>query len=387
MMAANLTEAQEDIRLSVRRVCEQYPSGYWRDLDRRHEYPEAFVKTLTELGYLSVLIPQEYGGGGQGITEAAVILEEVNRSGGNGGACHAQMYTMGSLVRHGSPELKQRYLPSIASGGLRLQAFGVTEPDAGSDTTRIQTRAVRDGDNFVINGRKVFTSRLKQSDLMVLLARTTPFEDVARKTDGMSLFLVDLRTAGSAIEVTPIEIMFNQHTNAVFFSDLEVPADNLIGVEGAGFRQLLDGLNAERILIASEAIGDGRWFVETASRYASTREVFGRKIGANQGVQFPIAQAYANIEAASLMRFEAARLFDEGLPCGAEANMAKLLASQASWQAANVCLNTHGGYGFAVDYDVERKFRETRLFEIAPVNNNLILSYLGEHVLGMPRSY
>jgi acyl-CoA dehydrogenase len=382
-----MSQAVEDLRNSVRAVCKDFPDAYWRDLDRRREYPTEFVKTLSDLGYLSVMIPEEYGGGGLGVTEAAAIVEEINRSGGNGGACHAQMYTMGSLVRHGSDDLKRRYLPQIASGQLRLQAFGVTEPDAGSDTTHITTRAVKHGDTYVINGRKIFTSRILQSDLMVLLARTEAYEDVDRKTDGMTLFLVDLREAGTAVQVTPVEIMFNQHTNSVYFTDLEVPAVNVIGREGMGFRHLLDGLNTERILIASEAIGDGRWFVERASDYARKREVFGRPIGANQGVQFPIAQAYANIEAASLMRDQAASLIDQGKPAGSEANMAKLLASQASWQAANVCLNTHGGYGFAVDFDVERKFRETKLFEIAPVNNNLILSYLGEHVLGLPRSY
>jgi acyl-CoA dehydrogenase len=387
-MADRLTEAQKDLEAAVRAVCKDFPGEYWRELDRKREYPEEFVRTLTELGYLSVLIPEEYGGGGLGIAEAAAILEEIHRSGGNGGACHALLYTMGALVRHASAALKARVLPEIAAGRLRLQAFAVTEPDAGSDTTRIKTFARRKGDGYIVNGAKVFTSRVAQSDLMILLARTAPYEAVERKTDGISLLLVDLRQAvGQGLEFTPIDIMFNQQTNTVFFSDLEVAAENLIGVEGEGFRELLDGLNAERILLASEAIGDGRWFVEKAAKYASEREVFGRKIGENQGVQLPLAQCHAELEAASLMRWEAARLFDAGEACGAEANMAKLLASQASWRAANVCLNTHGGYGFAADYDVERKFRETKLFEVAPVNNNLILAYIGQHVLGMPRSY
>jgi len=383
--AAN--EARNAIRRSIREVCGRFPDQYWRELDRGGAYPDELVRTLTELGYLSILIPEEYGGGGLGLAEACIVLEEINRSGGNGTACHAQMYTMAPLLRHGSEDLKRRYLPDIAAGKLRLQAFGLTEPDAGSDSTHIKTSAVRRDDRYVISGQKVFISRVRQSDLMVLVARTTPLEEVERRTDGISLFLVDLRTAGKGLEVRPLEMMINHHTNMLFFDELEVPAVNLIGTEGGGFRHLLDGLNAERILVASEAIGDGRWFVERGARYASEREVFGRKIGANQGVQFPIAQAHAHVEAASLMRDKAAAMFDAGESCGAEANTAKLLASQASWAAANACLAAHGGYGFAVEYDVERKFRETKLFETAPVSNNLILAYIGQHVLGMPRSY
>ena len=368
-------------------MCRAYPGEYWRTLDSDRAYPEEFVKELTNLGWLAVLIPPEYGGAGLGVTEASIILEEVNRSGGNATACHAQMYTMGTLLRHGSAEQKQRYLPRIAGGDLRLQAFGVTEPNAGSETTRIETTAVRRGDTYVVNGQKIFISRVLQSDLMLLLARTTPYDDLEDKTLGLSTFLVDLRDAGPRVRVQPLDIMFNQHTNAVYFDDLEIPAENLIGREGNGFRQIIDSWNPERILIAAEAIGDGRWFIEKAVDYAKQRVVFGRPIGSNQGVQFPIAQAYAHVEAADLVRFRAAALFDDGQPCGAEANMAKLLASEASWEAANVCLNTHGGYGFAVDYDVERKFRETRLFSIAPVNNNLVLAFLGQRVLGLPRSY
>src|SRR3990170_1171460 len=359
--AAN--EARNAIRRSIREVCGRFPDQYWRELDRGGAYPDELVRTLTELGYLSILIPEEYGGGGLGLAEACIVLEEINRSGGNATACHAQMYTMAPLLRHGSEDLKRRYLPDIAAGKLRLQAFGLTEPDAGSDSTRIKTTAVRRGDRYVITGQKVFISRVLQSDLMVLVA---------------------LRTAGKGLQVQPLEVMINHHTNMLFFDELEVPAENLIGTEGAGFRHLLDGLNAERILVASEAIGDGRWFVEKGARYASEREVFGRKIGANQGVQFPIAQAHAQVEAAGLMRDKAAAMFDAGESCGAEANTAKLLASQASWAAANACLAAFGGYGFAVEYDVERKFRETKLFETAPVSNNLILAYIGQHVLGLP---
>ena len=379
--------SHDAIRTAIRDVCHAYPGEYWRTLDSDRAYPEEFVKELTNLGWLAVLIPPEYGGAGLGVTEASIILEEVNRSGGNATACHAQMYTMGTLLRHGSAEQKQRYLPRIAAGDLRLQAFGVTEPNAGSETTRIETTAVRRGDTYVVNGQKIFISRVLQSDLMLLLARTTPYDDLEDKTQGLSTFLVDLRDAGPWVRVQPLDIMFNQHTNAVFFDDLEIPAENLIGREGNGFRQIIDSWNPERILIAAEAIGDGRWFIEKAVDYAKQRVVFGRPIGANQGVQFPIAQAYAHVEAADLVRFRAAALFDDGQSCGAEANMAKLLASEASWEAANVCLNTHGGYGFAVDYDVERKFRETRLFSIAPVNNNLVLAFLGQRVLGLPRSY
>ena len=379
--------SHDAIRAAIRDVCRAYAGEYWRTLDGDRAYPEEFVKELTNLGWLAVLIPPEYGGAGLGVTEASIILEEVNRSGGNATACHAQMYTMGTLLRHGSAEQKQRYLPRIAGGDLRLQAFGVTEPNAGSETTRIETTAVRRGDTYVVNGQKIFISRVLQSDLMLLLARTTPYDDLEDKTQGLSTFLVDLRDAGPRVRVQPLDIMFNQHTNAVFFDDLEIPAENLIGREGNGFRQIIDSWNPERILIAAEAIGDGRWFIEKAVDYAKQRVVFGRPIGANQGVQFPIAQTYAHVEAADLVRFRAAALFDDGQPCGAEANMAKLLASEASWEAANVCLNTHGGYGFAVDYDVERKFRETRLFSIAPVNNNLVLAFLGQRVLGLPRSY
>jgi acyl-CoA dehydrogenase len=375
------------IRSAIRAICRDYPDSYWRDLDRRRAYPEAFVKALSDGGWLAALIPEQYGGAGSGITEAGVILEEINRSGGNAAACHAQMYIMGTLLRHGSPEQKQRYLPKIASGELRLQAFGVTEPNAGSETTRLETRAVRDGDSYVVNGQKIFTSRVQHSDLMLLLCRTTPYDELENKTEGLTVLLVDLRSAGDGIEVRPIETMINHETNQVFFNDLVVPIENRIGEEGRGFRYILDGMNAERILIASESIGDGRWFVDRASSYSSSRVVFGRPIGANQGVQFPIAHGYALIESADLMRFRAAALFDRGERCGSEANMAKLLASEASWEAANACINCHGGYGFAVEYDVERKFRESRLMMTAPINNNLVLAFIGQHVLGMPKSY
>jgi acyl-CoA dehydrogenase len=380
-------EQHEAIRTAVRDICKDYPDPYWRELDKAQEYPDEFVRALTEAGWLAALIPEEYGGAGLGITEASIILEEINRSGANGAACHAQMYIMGTLLKHGSDEQKRRYLPGIASGELRLQAFGVTEPNAGSETTRIQTTAVREGDRYVVNGQKVWTSRVKQSDLLLLLARTTPYDELADKTRGLSVFLVDLREAGDAIEVRPLETMINHATNELFINDLAVPAENLIGEEGMGFRYIIDGWNAERILIAAEAIGDGRWFVDRAVRYANERVVFGRPIGANQGVQFPIAQAYAHVEAADAIRYKAAALFDAGRKCGAEANMAKLLASEASWEAANVCLTVHGGYGLATEYDVERKFRESRLYIVAPINNNLVLAYLGQHVLGLPRSY
>ncbi|MGE3913469.1 MAG: acyl-CoA dehydrogenase family protein [Chloroflexota bacterium] len=381
------TMQHDAIRQAIRDICKDFPDVYWRDVDRNHEYPEAFVKALTEAGWLACLIPEEYGGAGLGITEASLILEELNRAGANSAACHAQMYIMGTLLRHGSPEQKQKYLPKIASGELRLQAFGVTEPNAGSETTRIQTTAVRRGDTYVVNGQKIWISRVLQSDLLLLLARTTPYEELTDKTRGLSVFLIDLREAGGALDVRPIDTMINHATNELFFTDLEIPADSLIGEEGMGFRYILDGMNAERILIASEAIGDGRWFVERAAKYATERVVFGKPIGANQGVQFPIAQAYAHVEAAALVRDKAAALFDAGQRCGAEANMAKLLASEASWEAANACMSTHGGYGMAVEYDVERKFREARLFLVAPVNNNLVLAFLGQHVLKMPRSY
>ena len=380
-------DSLNDVRMAVREVCEKYGNEYWRRMDHDRSYPEAFVKEMTELGWLGALIPEEYGGGGMTVTEASVILEEINRAGGHAAACHAQMYTMGILLRHGSEEQKRRFLPDVASGALRLQAFGVTEPNAGSETTRIQTTAVRKGDTWVINGEKIFISRVLQSDLMVLLARTTPYDELENKTMGLSAFIVDLRTAGDHLKVQPLDLMFNQHTNQLFFDDLEVRVENLIGEEGMGFRYIIDSWNVERILISAECVGDGDWFINKAASYTSTREVFGRPIGANQGVQLPIAQAYAHVRAADLMRFDAAAKYDRGEKCGAEANMAKLLASEASWEAANVCMNVHGGYGFAADFDIERKFRETRLFITAPINNNLVLAFLGQNVLGMPRSY
>ncbi len=376
-----------DIRLAVREVCKKYDGAYWRALDKEGAYPEAFVRELTELGWLSALIPEEYGGGGMSVGEASVILEEINRSGGDSAACHAQMYIMGVILRHGSDEQKLRYLPGIARGDLRLQAFAVTEPNAGSETTRIETTAVRRGGVYVVNGQKIFISRVAQSDLMLLLARTTPYDDLENKTDGLSVFVVDMREAAGRLEIRPIDMTFNRHTNQLFFDNLEVPAENLIGEEEKGFRYIIDSWNAERILIAAEAIGDARFFIERAAAYGSERVVFGRPIAANQGVQLPIAHAYASTQAADLMRWDAAAKFDRGDRCGAEANMAKLLASEAAWEAGNACLNTFGGYGFATDYDIERKFRETRLFMTAPVNNNLVLAYLGQNVLGMPRSY
>ena len=386
-MDFNLTEEQLQIREEIRKVCREFSDSYWREVDRKREYPDAFVRKLTELGWLAAPIPEQYGGSGLGITESSIILEEINRSGGNATACHAQMYTMGTLLKHGSEEQKKRYLPKIARGELRLQAFAVTEPNAGSETTRIQTTAARKGDKYVVHGQKIFISRVLQSDLMLLLARTTPYDELKDKSRGLSVFIVDLREAKGKMEVKPLDIMINHHTNTLFFDGLEIPAENLIGEEGMGFRYIIDGWNAERVLVAAEAIGDGRWFIERAAKYAGERVVFGRPIGANQGIQFPIAQAYARIEAADLVRYQAATKFDRNERCGAEANMAKLLASEAAWEAANACLTTHGGYGFAVDYDVERKFRETRLFTVAPVSNNLVLAYLGQHVLGMPRSY
>ncbi|MCY4118531.1 MAG: acyl-CoA/acyl-ACP dehydrogenase [Caldilineaceae bacterium] len=377
-----------ELRRGVRQLCDRFPGTYWQRLDAERGYPVEFVTAMTESGFLAALIPEEYGGGGASIAEASVILEEVNRSGGNAGVCHAQMYIMGALVRHGSPAQKERWLPPLAEGRLRLQAFGVTEPNAGSDTTRIQTRAERDGDEYVISGQKIWTSRAQHSDLMLLLARTTPLEMVKKRTAGLSLFLVDLRNAsGQELTIRPLETMINHHTTEVFFEGLRVPAENRIGEEGKGFRYILDGMNAERILIAAESIGDGGWFIERAVDYANQRVVFDRPIGQNQGVQFPIAQAYANLRAADLMRWQAARLFDGEQPCGAEANMAKMLAADAAWEAANVCLQTHGGFGFAREHDVERKFREAKLYQIAPVSNNLVLSYLAQHVLGLPRSY
>jgi alkylation response protein AidB-like acyl-CoA dehydrogenase len=381
-----VAEDMKEIRAAVRELCAGFPGEYWRGLEP-DRYPEEFVTALTENGWLSVLIPEEYGGAGLDLTAAAAILEEINASGGNSGACHAQMYTMGSILRHGSDEQKQRYLPKIASGELRLQAFGVSEPNVGSDTTSIQTTANRFDGGYVVNGQKIWTSRAEHSDLMLLLARTTPIEQVERKTDGLSLFLVDMKAAGEALTITPIKTLMNHATTEVFFNGVELSADALVGEEGKGFRYILDSMNAERILIASECVGDGRWFVEHATSYANERVVFGRPIGANQGVQFPIARAHAAIEAAALMRDKAAWLFDSGQPCGPEANTAKLLASEASWQAANACLDTYGGFGFAEEYDVERKFRETRLYTVAPVSNNLVLAYIGQHVLGLPRSY
>ncbi|HKT86949.1 MAG TPA: acyl-CoA dehydrogenase family protein [Candidatus Sulfotelmatobacter sp.] len=381
------TEDIQAIRDNVRALCQDFPDTYWREADKKNAYPQDFVKALTESGYLAALIPEEYGGSGLGITEAGVILEEINHSGGNSGACHAQMYTMGTLLRHGSDEQKRRYLPAIARGELRLQAFAVTEPNAGSETTRIETRAVRQGDRYVVSGQKIFISRAQQSDLMLLLARTTPYSEVQDKTQGISVFILDMREVKKGLEIRPLDLMVNHHTNTIFFEDAEIPASSLIGEEGKGFRYIIDGWNAERILVASEAIGDGHWFVERASSYACERIVFGRPIGANQGVQFPIAKAYAQVQAADLMRFDAAAKFDRKEKCGAEANMAKLLASEAAWEAANVCLTTYGGYGFACDYDVERKFRETRLLTVAPVSNNLILAFLGQNVLKMPKSY
>jgi len=377
-----------DLRAAVRELCRRYPDEYWRGVDRDHRYPEEFVKALTEAGWLAALIPEDYGGTGLGITEASVILEEINRAGGNAGACHAQMYIMGTVLRHGSDEQKQRYLPKIASGELRLQAFAVTEPTSGSDTTKLKTTAVRRGDRYVINGQKVFISRVQHSDVMLLLARTTPLDRVTKKSEGLSVFLVELKQGQApGLTVKPIDTMINHETNELFLDNLEVPAENLIGEEGRGFRYVLDGMNAERILIAAECIGDGDWFIDRATRYAKDRVVFDRPIGRNQGVQFPLARAYVNVRAADLMRYHAAERFDRGEACGAQANMAKLLAADASWEAANVAMQTHGGYGFAVEYDIERKFRETRLYQIAPISTNLILSYIAEHVLDLPRSY
>jgi len=383
------SEDQEAIRSAVRQLCAGFGDEYWREIDRKGEYPERFVRALSEAGWLAALIPSAYGGGGLGVSEAAVIIEEINRSGANAAAAHAQMYTMGTLLRHGSEEQKRRYLPPLAKGDLRLQAFGVTEPEAGSETTRIKTTAVKRGDRYVINGKKVFISRAQHSDLMLLLARTTPYDELDDKTRGLSVFLIDLKRAvrDGRIRIRPIDTMLNHHTTELFIEELEATAADLVGQEGMGFRQILDSWNVERILIASEAIGDGRWFVDRATRYATARVVFGKAIGENQGVQFPIAAAYARIEAASLVRDKAAWLFDRDKPCGAEANMAKLLASQASWDAANAAMDTYGGYGFAAEYDIERKFRETRLLVVAPISNNLVLAYLGHNVLGMPRSY
>jgi len=378
----------DELRQWVRAVCSDFPDTYWRELDERRAYPEEFVNALTSAGFLGALIPEEYGGSGLGITESSVILEEINRSGGNAGACHAQMYTMGTLLRHGSDQQKQKYLPKIADGSVRLQAFGVTEPNTGTDTTQLKTTAVRKGDKYIVNGQKVFISRTEYSDLMLLLVRTTPLEQVKKRTEGLSVLLVDLReVVGNGLTIKPIRTMMNHATTELFIEDMEVPVENLIGEEGRGFSYILDGMNAERILIAAECIGDGRWFIERAVNYANQRVVFKRPIGQNQGIQFPIARSHVNIEAADLMRFRAAELYDTGKKCGAEANMAKLLAADASWEAANVTLQTHGGFGFAEEYDVERKFRETKLYQVAPISTNLILSYVAEHILGLPRSY
>ena len=384
-----MAEDYTDIRDAVAKLCAQFPGEYWRALDRERAYPTAFVKALTEAGYLSVLIPEEYGGSGLGITAAAAIMEEIQKSGCNGAACHAQMYTMGSVLRHGSDAQKQAYLPKIATGELRLQAFGVTEPGSGTDTLGLRTTAVKDGnDSYIVNGQKIWTSRAEHSDLMLLLARTTPKEEVAKRTDGLSVFIVDMREAkGNGLEIKPIRTMINHATTEVFFDNLRIHADSLVGEEGKGFRYILSGMNAERILIGAECIGDARWLIDKAANYAREREVFGRPIGQNQGIQFPIAECYAQTEAAALMVNRAAELFEAGENCGAEANMAKYLAAEASWKAADVCMQTHGGFAFAEEFDVERKFRETRLYRIAPISTNLILSYLAEHVLDLPRSY
>jgi acyl-CoA dehydrogenase len=383
-----LGEDFPEIRESVRRICADFPGEYWRRLEADEAYPTEFVKTLTEAGYLGALIPEEYGGAGLPLRAAAVILEEIHASGSNAGACHAQMYIMGTLLRHGTDEQKAQYLPKIASGELRLQAFGVTEPTTGTDTTKLKTRAVRQGDHYLIYGQKVWTSRALHSDLMLLLARTTPVDEVKKKTDGLSVFLVDLRECrGKGLEIKPLDAMVNHHATEVFFDGARVPAANLIGEEGKGFKYILDGMNAERILVSSEAIGDARWFTQKSVAYAKERIVFNRPIGQNQGIQFPIARAHAETEAAALLLRKAAALFAAGLPCGDDTNMAKMLASEAAWNAAEACMQTHGGFGFAREYDVERKWRETRLFQIAPISTNLVLAYIGEHILGMPRSY
>jgi len=383
-----MTPRHQDIRDAVAQLCSQYPGEYWREKDRERAYPGEFVRALTEAGFLSCLIPEEYGGSGLGMSEAAAVMEEIQASGCNGGACHAQMYTMGTVLRHGNEEQKRMLLPGISSGELRLQAFGVTEPTSGTDTSRIRTTAVKKGDSYVINGQKVWTSRIEHSDYMLLLARTAPRDAGEKPHHGMSVFLIDIRDArGKGLTINPLNAMINHATTEVFFDDLEIPASSLVGEEGKGFRYILDGMNAERILIAAECIGDARWFIEKATNYANDRRVFDRPIGQNQGIQFPIARAYAESQAAALMVERAADLFDTGENCGAEANMAKLLAADASWKAADMCLQTHGGFGFAEEYDVERKFRETRLYQVAPISTNLILSYIAEHVLGLPRSF
>jgi acyl-CoA dehydrogenase len=388
MTAQEQQDEFHDIRDAVAKLCAQFPGEYWRKLDRQMAYPKEFVDALTEAGYLSVLIPEEYGGSGLKLSAAAAILEEIQRAGCNGGGCHAQMYTMGTVLRHGNDAQKAKYLPGIASGKLRLQAFGVTEPTSGTDTSSLKTVAKRDGDHYIVNGQKIWTSRAEHSDLMILLARTTLKEQAKKRTDGLSVFIVDMREVkGKGLEIRPIRTMMNHATTEVFFTDMRVPAENLIGDEGKGFRYILSGMNAERILIAAECIGDAKWFIAKATNYAKERAVFGRPIGMNQGVQFPIAKAYAAMRAAELMVKEATRKYEAGLDCGAEANMAKMLAADASWEAANACVQTHGGFGFAEEYDIERKFRETRLYQVAPISTNLILSYVAEHVLGLPRSY
>jgi acyl-CoA dehydrogenase len=382
------TDRYQDLRDAVRALCAQFPDEYHRKIDEQRAYPEALVEALTKAGWLAAMIPSEYGGAGLGLAEASVIMEEINRSGGNSGACHGQMYNMGTLLRHGSAEQKRRFLPKIASGEWRLQSMGVTEPGSGTDTTNIRTTAVKQGDRYVVNGQKVWISRVQHSDWMILLARTKSIAEVAKKSEGMSIFMVDLQRAmKSGLTVRPIANMVNHETNELFFDNLEIPAENLIGQEGQGFRYILDGLNAERTLIAAECIGDGYWFIDRVTRYAGQRVVFGRPIGQNQGVQFPIAESYIEVEAANLMRWRACELFDAREPCGRQANMAKYLAAKASWEAANACIQFHGGYGFAHEYDVERKFRETRLYQVAPISTNLILSYVAEHVLGLPRSF
>ncbi|TWG93883.1 acyl-CoA dehydrogenase [Mesorhizobium sp. J18] len=387
-MTSGEIDPYQDMREALRDLCKEFPPEYFRRVDAGRGYPDEFVKALTRAGWLAAMIPSEYGGSGLGLTEASIIMEEINRSGGNAGACHGQMYNMGTLLRHGSEEQKKKYLPGIASGELRLQSMAVTEPTTGTDTTKLKTTAVRKGDHYIVNGQKVWISRVLHSDLMILLARTTPLAEVKKKSQGLSIFIVDLREAiGNGLEVKPIANMVNHETNELFFDNLEIPAENLIGNEGEGFKYILDGLNAERTLIAAECIGDGYWFIDKVSGYAKERIVFDRPIGQNQGVQFPVARAYVNVEAANLMRMEACRRFDAGLPCGAQANMAKLLAADASWEAANACLQFHGGFGFAAEYDVERKFRETRLYQVAPISTNLILSYVAEHILGLPRSF
>ena len=383
----NEADEHQEIRDAVRHLCSQFPDEYFRKVDEQKAYPEKFVDALMEAGWLAAMIPEEYGGTGLGLTAATVIMEEINRSGGNSGAVHGQMYNMGTLLRNGSQAQKEQYLPRIAAGKLRIQSMAVTEPTTGTDTTKIKTTATRKGDRYVVTGQKIFISRAHYSDLMLLLARTTPYEELKDKTQGLSVFLVDMREVKQGLDIQPLDIMVNHHTTTCFFEDMEIPVESLIGEEGKGFRYIIDGWNAERILVASESIGDGRWFTERASKYATNRIVFGKPIGTNQGIQFPISKAYAHIEAADLMRFAAASKYDRGEKCGAEANMAKLLASEAAWEAADVCMSTYGGYGFARDYDVERKFRETRLLVAAPVSNNMVLAFLGQNVLGMPKSY